>query len=153
MSPREKTCPQTATQPRLARCHGVGAGWEPGALSSSTNALTAWRLEPPATLRSHYPTPSSEAEGPPHPAPPAPPRGTHPRKGAGTGHMCLSHGLSSATGKRSVTLDTLLLSWLQEELQAEQPWGEVHLRLKSHCVLRRHLQRNMRWQDEETREL
>lgn len=67
--------------------------------------------------------------------------------------MCLSHGLSSATGKRSVTLDTLLLSWLQEELQAEQPWGEVHLRLKSHCVLCRHLQRNMRWRDEETREL
>lgn len=46
--------------------------------------------------------------------------------------MCLSHRLSSAPGKRSITLDTLLLSWLQE-LQAEQPWGEAHLRLKNHC--------------------
>lgn len=152
-SPHEETRPRTASQLRPARCCGVGAGRELGTLSSSADVPMAWHLEPPPTLRSHSPTLSSEAEGPPHPPPPAPPRGTHPGKGAGSGHTCLSRSLSSAPGKQSVTLDALLSSWLREELQAEQPWGEAHLRLKNHSVLRCHLQRNVRQWDELTGEL
>lgn len=157
-SPCEETRPRTTSQLHPARCCGVGAGWELGTLSSSADTPAAWHPEPPPTARSHSPTLSSEAESPPHPAPPAPPRGTHPRKGAGAGHTRLSRGLCSAPGKQSVTLDALLSSWLQEELQAEelqaeQPWGEMHLCLKNHSVLCCHLQRNVRRWDEETREL
>lgn len=92
------------------------AGWAlDGSSVPSASRLTRPRpgtQNCPPTWKLHSPTLSSEAESPPHPAPPAPPRGTHPRKGAGTGHMCLSHGLSSAPGKQSITLDALLSSWL-----------------------------------------